>query len=608
MITPRESQSPDAVAAHYDDLSSYYLDIWGPHLHHGLWISPTDTPEEAVRKLVEVVADEARITDGANVCDVGCGYGATARMLAAEYAADVTGFTLSQAQYDHARAAGGGPRYFLRDWMDNGLPDAAFDAVIAIESSEHMEDKARFFAEAARVLRPGGRVVVCAWLAGSAPSRLEVRHLLEPICREGRLPGLGSEEDYRALIDGAGLELARFQDVSAQVRKTWPICAARLARAVATQKAYRDLLLDSSAANRVFALTVMRIWVAYVLGSMRYGIFTAIAAVALFLGACDSAASKPNGYRVFVSNETDGTVSVIDGASRDVVATIPVGKRPRGLRVDGDTLYVALSGSPRGGPGVDESTLPPPDRSADGIGVVDLDTLTLTRVLESGIDPESFDLAGDALVVSNEETAEASIVERATGKVRARVTVGGEPEGVTTAPDGLVYVTSEEDAQVDVVDPRRAQVVARISTGPRPRAIAFANGRAYVTNENGASITVIDTKARAAVATIAIAPEHAGPTGARPMGIAIARDGKRAFVTTGRGGSVATIDLSANEVTRSVKDVGARPWGIAVAPDGLVFTANGSSDDVSVIDADSGAVLERIKAGASPWGIAISPR
>jgi tocopherol O-methyltransferase len=275
MITPRESQPPAAVAAHYDDLSRFYLELWGEHLHHGLWSSGEETPEEAVRRLVEVIADEARITAGSTVVDVGCGYGATARMLAAEYGADVTGFTLSQAQVDHARAAGGGPRYLLRDWMDNDLPSGAFDAVIAIESSEHMEDKARFFAEAARVLRPGGRVVVCAWLAGSAPSRLEVRHLLEPICREGRLPGLGSEADYRALIDGAGLELLRFADVSAQVRRTWPICAARLARAVATQKAYRDLLRDTSAANRVFALTVVRIWVAYLVGAMRYGIFTA---------------------------------------------------------------------------------------------------------------------------------------------------------------------------------------------------------------------------------------------------------------------------------------------------------------------------------------------
>src|SRR5829696_1698058 len=58
--------------------------------------------------------------------------------------------------------------------------------------------------------------------------------------------------------------------------------------------------------------------------------------------------------RVYVSNERSGDVSVIDPSSRTVVATIPVGKRPRGLLVSRDlrTLYVALSGSPIAGPNV----------------------------------------------------------------------------------------------------------------------------------------------------------------------------------------------------------------------------------------------------------------
>src|SRR5205085_3454958 len=139
----------------------------------------------------------------------------------------------------------------------------------------------------------------------------------------------------------------------------------------------------------------------------------------LALGACHSPDT-----RVFVSNEDDGTIAVLDLRSASVIATIPVGQRPRGLRIapDGKTLYVALSGSPKAGPGVDESTLPPPDRSADGIGVVDLDTLELVRVLESGPDPESFDLVADGrrLVVSNEDTAQASIVDIDSGPVLAQ--------------------------------------------------------------------------------------------------------------------------------------------------------------------------------------------
>ena len=65
---------------------------------------------------------------------------------------------------------------------------------------------------------------------------------------------------------------------------------------------------------------------------------------------------------LYVSTEDSGEVVVIDAERGAVTARIPVGKRPRGLKLahDGKTLYVALSGSPRAAPGVDESKLPPP--------------------------------------------------------------------------------------------------------------------------------------------------------------------------------------------------------------------------------------------------------
>src|SRR5690606_39200021 len=153
--------------------------------------------------------------------------------------------------------------------------------------------------------------------------------------------------------------------------------------------------------------------------SMRY--VHVLAGVAFSIGAagCTSApepaptpaaTEAPAAARVYVSNETGGTVDVLDAATGTIEARIQVGKRPRGIRLsnDGTRLYVALSGSPISPPGVDESTLPPPDRAADGIGVVDIATRTLVRTYPSGQAPESFDLSPDGrmLYVSNEESAE----------------------------------------------------------------------------------------------------------------------------------------------------------------------------------------------------------
>src|SRR5262249_24480037 len=125
---------------------------------------------------------------------------------------------------------------------------------------------------------------------------------------------------------------------------------------------------------------------------------------------------KPNsGFRIYVTNESSGDMSIIDGGTLEVTSTVQLGKRPRGIHAnpDGKTIYVALSGSPIAGPGVDESKLPPPDKSADGIGVFDVAQGKVVRMIESGSDPENFDLSKDGrqIFVSHEDDSKASIVD-----------------------------------------------------------------------------------------------------------------------------------------------------------------------------------------------------
>ena len=80
--------------------------------------------------------------------------------------------------------------------------------------------------------------------------------------------------------------------------------------------------------------------------------------------------------RVFVSNEKDNTITVIDADTLKVTSTIPVGDRPRGIVLSNDarTLYICTSDS-------------------DHIEVLDLATLKVDRILPSGPDPELFALS-----------------------------------------------------------------------------------------------------------------------------------------------------------------------------------------------------------------------
>lgn len=282
MITSTRPATADAVARHYDELDRHYREVWGTELHHGLWDhrggrSRAEAPPTTA--LTRRVAEHAHLRPRSAVCDVGCGYGAPARFFAARYGADVTGFTLSAAQLRIASAsappARGSVRYVLGDWLENDLPPATFDAVVAIESASHMRDKGAFVVEARRLLRPGGRLVVAAWLAAERPRGWEREHLLEPICREGRLPGLASRSDYLAWLAGAGFEVLSARELGPRVRRTWTICARRAALRVGTDPGTWRYLLDRNATERAFVRTLVRIWSAYRLGALGYGLFTA---------------------------------------------------------------------------------------------------------------------------------------------------------------------------------------------------------------------------------------------------------------------------------------------------------------------------------------------
>ncbi len=189
--------------------------------------------------------------------------------------------------------------------------------------------------------------------------------------------------------------------------------------------------------------------------TLRVSAALATATLALLTIGCGSSAPPKPSYLVYVTNEGSGDMTVIDPAQPQPLATVPLGKRPRGIHAHGPFIYVALSGSPAAPPGVDESTLPPPDKSADGIGVYDIAQKKVIKKLFGGSDPEQFDISKDGkfLYVSNEDAEGLSIIDLTDGKVLNTLKTGEEPEGVTLSPDGkFVYVTSENDGTVAIID------------------------------------------------------------------------------------------------------------------------------------------------------------
>ena len=83
----------------------------------------------------------------------------------------------------------------------------------------------------------------------------------------------------------------------------------------------------------------------------RLACFSALAVMAL-AAALPAFAAAGESYQIWVSNEKSDDITVISGADFKVLATVPVGKRPRGIHAspDGKVVYVALSGTPVAAP------------------------------------------------------------------------------------------------------------------------------------------------------------------------------------------------------------------------------------------------------------------
>lgn len=278
MITPKDLQTTSTITQHYDSLDGIYRSIWGDHLHHGLWITGNETVNEAVLQLIKLMVQKLNIQSGHHLCDIGCGYGATAEFLANKYNTFVTGITLSETQFLYAKAhhqKNSNPQYFLDDWLNNTLQASTFDAAYSIESSEHMPDKQKFCNECYRILRPGGKLAIFAWLSKENPKNWEIQYLLEPICREGHLPSMGTIEEYRNLLLQAGFSDIGYEDLTQNVKNTWNICLFRSVMAFFKDSDFRTYMFSKESTEREFWKTVLRIKLAYDLGSMKYGIFTA---------------------------------------------------------------------------------------------------------------------------------------------------------------------------------------------------------------------------------------------------------------------------------------------------------------------------------------------
>ena len=181
------SQGPTyEPAAHYDHVTAAWQLLLGDELHYGVFDDGDEPLDVATAALTRRMVEAARLPEAAasgatlRLLDVGCGSGGPARALATGFGVEVVGITTSAVGVETARQRAAdlgveGVSFEQRDGTDNEFPDASFDVAWALESAHLMRDRPALLSECARVVRPGGRVVLCDLLRHREIPFAEVR-------------------------------------------------------------------------------------------------------------------------------------------------------------------------------------------------------------------------------------------------------------------------------------------------------------------------------------------------------------------------------------------------------------------------------------------------
>ena len=217
-----------AIERYYDETWADYRCLWlnrrNLAFHFGYYDDPAVRRHaEALENTNRQLARRAAVRPGSRVLDAGCGVGGSSRWLARHAGATAVGITLVRSQAAAARQmaaqdAGDRAVFLQADYTATPFRAASFDAVWALESLCHAADKRAFYREAARVLRPGGRLVVAEYMRAARPLGADGERLVRAWLEGWAIPDLDTPGEHRAHAVAAGLPDADVEDYTARVR------------------------------------------------------------------------------------------------------------------------------------------------------------------------------------------------------------------------------------------------------------------------------------------------------------------------------------------------------------------------------------------------------
>jgi len=219
-----QRQTASRINSYYEESAVDYSFLWSrQHLHFGYWDDNTTSHAASLLNMNRQVAARADLHWLDRVLDAGCGVGGFAVWMALNHGVDVDGVTIVREQVTRARrhaqesGVGHAVTFHLRDYTATGFRAGSYQAVTAIESICHADDKRAFLKEAFRLLAPGGRLVVCDGfrrMRTTGEDELLMRSWLDGWA----VPDLATADEFTTAAREAGFLDVKLEDIERFVR------------------------------------------------------------------------------------------------------------------------------------------------------------------------------------------------------------------------------------------------------------------------------------------------------------------------------------------------------------------------------------------------------